>query len=410
MQTQYSKRLIVWILGSLITVSPFAIDMYLPALAQIAKDFNTTTATVSLSLSSYFIGLAFGQILYGPLLDKFGRKKPLYFGLALFIVASVGCMQSRNIDVFIAFRFLQALGGCVAWVGAMTMVRDFFPVEESARVFSMLVLILGVSPLLAPTLGGFVTSALGWQWIFILLIIIVVIISLVTMLYLPEAYKGDSSVSLRPKNIIVTFISVLKQPQFLTYSLSGAFAFATLFIYLAGSPVIFMEVYKVSPQVYGLIFAFLSVGFIGSSQLNIFLTRKYSSQKIFRVALGCQVLTAIIFLVGVWSNLLGLYETIAIIFILMACVGLINPNASALSLAPFTKNIGSASALLGSTQIGLAALTSSGVGFFNSQDMLPIVGLMVATSGLALVILLIGQNKIGKQVISASGIHENIAH
>ena len=150
---------IVWILGGLATVTPFAIDLYLPAFSQIASDFKTTTATVSLSVSSYFIGMALGQILYGPLLDRYGRKRPLYAGLIIFILASTGCMFSKSVNELVAFRFFQALGGSVAWVAAVAMVRDFFPVKESVRVFSLLVLIIGVSPLLAPTLGGLIITA-----------------------------------------------------------------------------------------------------------------------------------------------------------------------------------------------------------------------------------------------------------
>src|SRR5687767_8201182 len=132
-QATHNRRLILWILGALAAVSPFSIDMYLPAFDQIATQFNTTQAKVSLSVSSYFIGLAIGQMLYGPLLDRFGRKRPLYAGLILYIVATVACLQSGTTETLIAWRFIQALGGCVAWVGAMTMVRDFFPVEESSK-------------------------------------------------------------------------------------------------------------------------------------------------------------------------------------------------------------------------------------------------------------------------------------
>ena len=405
-----NKKLIIWILGALTTVSPLAIDMYLPAFSQIAEDFGSTPAKISLSVSSYFIGLAFGQILYGPLLDRFGRKKPLFIGLTIFVIASVGCTQSSSTEMLIILRFIQAMGGCVAWVAAMAMVRDFFPVEESAKIFSLLVLILGVSPLLAPTLGGFITTALGWQAIFIALAVIVVLIMLVTFLYLPEGHTPDKSISLKPGPMIATFVAILRQPQFYTYCFSGSFAFATLFIYVAGSPVIFMEIYHISPKIYGGIFALLSVGFIGGSQLNIFLNRRYRSNTLFRVALISQVIAGIIFLAGVSTGWFGLYETIAMFFISLSCIGLLNPNASALALAPFTRNVGSAAALLGCTQIGIAALASSGVGVFDSNDTVPIVALMAGTSLIALVILIIGQAKIGEAIVVTSINPENISH
>ena len=165
-----------------------------------------------------------------------------------------------------------------------------------------------------------------------------------------------------------------------------------------------------SPQTYGIIFAKLSIGFIGSSQLNIVLSKKFSIENLFRVALICQVITSVLFLVCVWSDLLNLYTTICFFFVLLSCLGIINPNASALSLAPFTRNVGSASALLGCTQIGVAALASSGVGLLNSHNTIPIIGLMSATSIVALSILLIGQKKIGNQIISGSASAETLTH
>src|SRR5882762_2665995 len=195
--TKTSNRTIIWILGSLSTVTPFAIDLYLPAFAQIAGDFKTNTATISLSVSSYFIGMAIGQILYGPLLDRYGRKRPLYVGLFVFILTSVGCMQSWNVISLVTFRFFQALSGSVAWVGAVAMVRDFFPVKESARVFSLLFLIIGVSPLLAPTVGGFIVTGFGWQAIFIGLAAITIFILIIVYLFLPEGHQPDPSISLQ---------------------------------------------------------------------------------------------------------------------------------------------------------------------------------------------------------------------
>ena len=385
---------IIWILGALATVTPFAIDLYLPAFAQIADDFGVTPAGVSLSVSSYFIGMAAGQILYGPLLDRFGRKRPLYAGLLIFIAASIGCMQSWTLDVLIVCRFVQALGGSVAWVAAVSMVRDFFPVEQSARIFSLLILILGVSPLLAPTVGGFITTAWGWQAIFAALGGITLLILVIVFLFLPEGHQPDPTVSLNVRPMLRTFSDVLRQPQFYTYTFAGAFAFATLFIYVAGSPVIFMEIHHVSPHAYGGIFALLSVGFIGGSQFNIFLTRKNKSERIFKIALICQVITSVIFFIAAWNGILNLYTTIGLFFVCLSCVGLTNPNATALALAPFEKNIGSASALLGCSQIGVAALASSGVGLLGSTNTLSIVSLMTVTSTIALVVLFAGKRRI----------------
>jgi len=397
-KTRPGKTFIILLLGALIAISPFAIDMYLPAFSQIAKDFGTTPALVSFSVASYFIGLAFGQLLYGPLLDRFGRIKPLYYGLTIFILACVGCMQSQTVEALVVFRFIQAIGGCVAWVAATAMVRDFFPVEESAKIFSLLVLVLGVSPLLAPTIGGFITEALGWKWVFIALAIIVLLILIVVAIYLPEVHKPDPSVSLKPKPMLLTFCSILINPQFFTYTLAGAFSFSNMFIYVAGSPVIFMELYQVSPQAYGGIFALLSIGFIGGNQLNILLLRRYKSEQIFGVALIFQLIIAVVFLIGAYNNWFGLYSTIGMFFLILSSLGLTYPNSSALALAPFTKNIGSASALLGATQIGVAAVVSSSVGFFNATSSIPITVMLATSASIAFILLLIGRSIIQRKL------------
>lgn len=409
-EVKKGNALIIWILGALATVTPFAIDLYLPAFSQIAQDFKTSPATISLSVSSYFIGMAIGQILYGPLLDRFGRKRPLYAGLLIFIAASLGCMQAWNVEALVVFRFFQALGGSAAWVAAVAMVRDFFPIEQSARVFSLLILILGVSPLLAPTIGGYLTTAWGWQSVFIALTAITALILLIVFIYLPEGHAPDPRVSLKPRPLLITFFNVLRNTQFYTYTFAGAFAFATLFIYVAGSPVIFMEIFQVSPQQYGMIFALLSVGFIGGSQLNIVVTRKHKSERVFYIALIIQVVTSLVFLIGVWNDWLGLYANIGMFFILLSCLGFINPNANALALAPFSENIGSASALLGCAQIGVAALASSGVGLLSANNTTPIVALIAGTASIAFMILLIGKSRMNQPVATSGGVVTTITH
>lgn len=395
MTSAKQKNLVmIVILGALTTVSPFSIDMYLPAFSQIARDLGTTTPTVALSLSSYFIGLAIGQIFYGPLLDRFGRKKPVYVGLAVYILASLGCVCASSVNMLIAFRFIQALGGCVAGVASTAIVRDFFPPKERAKVFSLMMLILGTSPLLAPTIGGVVTTAWGWHAVFIILSMIVTLLLMVTVFYLPEPHKPDASVSLRLKPIMRNFTIILKEPQFYTYAIAGAFSFAGLFAYVAGSPVIFMDIFKLTAQQYGGIFALLSIGFIGASQLNIWLLRHYRNEQIFRTALICQLIIGTIFMVGSFGSGYGLLATFFIIFGFLACVGLIYPNAAALALEPFTRNTGSASALLGFLQIGCGAIASAAVGFFEAQSSLPTACIFMISVIISVLILTFGKRNI----------------
>lgn len=395
-----SNFFIILILGALSTVTPFAIDMYLPAFGQIATDLQTTAPKIAFSLSSYLVGMAIGQIFYGPLLDRFGRKPPLYFGLLLFVAASIGCVASGSIESLIAFRFLQALGGCAAQVAAVTMVRDFFPAEERTKVFSLLVLILGAAPLLAPTVGSFVAASLGWQAVFIVLALMIMLLLAVVFFFLPEGHEPDVSVSLKLKPLLANFAAIFKEPQFYTYALAGAFAFAGLLVYVASAPVIFMDVFGVGAKTFGGIFAFLSIGIIGGSQVNLLLTRWFSSERIFQVALLCQCVVSVVFLAGTLTGLFGLVATTILFFAFLLCLGILSPNATALALAPFGKNAGSASALLGFLQIGTGALASAGVGLFDAGSSLPAISILAATALVALLILIAGKRTItrGKEI------------
>ncbi|MBK0377708.1 multidrug effflux MFS transporter [Mucilaginibacter segetis] len=390
--------LLIIILGSLTALGPFSIDMYLPGFPAIARSLNTTTENVALSLSSFFIGISAGQLLYGPLLDRYGRKKPLYFGLTLYIIASAGCYFSSSIQMLILMRFVQAIGSCAAAVASMAMVRDLFPVKDSAKVFAMLILVLGASPLIAPTVGGYVSAEFGWQIIFVILAVIAVIISLAVIFLLPESYPPDLSYSLKPAPIINSFLIVLKTPQFYTYSLCGAIGFSGLFAYISASPIVFMEFFKVSGKNYGWIFAILSVGFIGSSQVNSQLIKKFKSAQIVNAALISMVIISIVFLTGSLQGWLGLYGTIIMIFGMLCCVGLMSPNTSALALAPFEKNAGTASSLLGAFQMCIGALTSVSVSLFKAKSAVPMASIILVSATLAFVVLLIGRRNIKEKI------------
>ncbi|MFT3701962.1 MAG: multidrug effflux MFS transporter [Agriterribacter sp.] len=390
----FSKKqrfFLILMLGALNTITPFSIDMYLPGFKQIATELDTTSAKVALSVSSYFLGFALGQIIYGPLLDRFGRKRPMYIGLTLYILATLACISSQNLNMLLFYRFIQALGGCVSSVAAMAMVSDFFHAKESAKIISLLVLILGVSPLLAPTVGGFIVSGLGWHWVFVSLAVIVLLILLLTFFFLPEGHQPDPSVDLRPKPIINGFKNILLDPRFYIFSLAGTFSFAGLFVYVAGSPAIFMDGFHLSAKAYGGVFALLSVGFIGGSQLNHILTRRFSNQDILLTVIVFQVLTAAVYFTGVLNDWYELTGNIIFLFLLLLCVGLTYPNAASVAMAPFSKNAGSASALLGFIQIGVGGIISSGVGMFGNKGSLSTSLIMLLSSGIALIILLIGK-------------------
>jgi len=398
---------IILLLGALSLITPFSVDMYLPAFARIAAEFKTTTPAVSLSLSTYFIGFAFGQVLYGPLLDRFGRKRPIYAGLLLYLMASVGCIHPPSLRALIVLRFLEAIGGCVAQVASVAMVKDFFPPDQSAKVFSLLFLIIGVSPLLAPTMGSLIMLWLGWPWIFIALSAFAILTLAVIAYQLPEVHRPDGSISLRPRALLGTYWEIVTQPQFCTYALAGAFSFAGLFAYVAGSPIIFMDGFRVSEKAFGVIFAVLTLGFIGGSQLNVFLLRWSSSQKIFSTALTVQVMTGAVFLAGSRMGWYGLDATLILFFVFLSCLGLTYPNAAAIALAPFSRNAGSASALLGFIQMGTGAAVSTGIGFIGANA---VVALLSGTAALAAVIFVIGRRRLGEVVVAAEADSVFVGH
>ena len=401
---------LILILGSLTALGPFSIDMYLPGFSGIAKDLHTSVARVSMSLSSYFIGISAGQLLYGPLLDRFGRKKPLFIGLSVYILASLGCVYVTDIDLFIFLRFIQAIGSCAATVASVAMVRDLFPVKDIPKVFSLLMLVLGLSPMLAPTIGGYITEDYGWHTIFIILMFMGIAILTAAQIGLPNTYKPDTSISLKPKPIITNFLLVLKEPQFYTYAFTGAIAFSGLFSYVAASPIVFMDIYHVDAKTYGWIFAFMSVSFIGSSQLNSLLLKKFSSEQMIFSSLILQSVISIVFLVLSLNDLLGLYETIAMLFLFLGCLGISNPNTAGLTMAPFAKNAGSASALMGAIQLGLGALASFAVGVFVKNSVTPMVVIMTASTITAFVVLNIGKKFIKNKVELAEGTDVMIEH
>jgi len=382
---------LILILGMLSAIGPFSIDMYLPAFPDIAKGLHTTVSQVMLSLSSFFIGISAGQLLYGPLLERFGRKKPLYVGLFIYLLASVGCAMAASVNALIWLRALQALGGCVGMVAARAMVRDLFEVKENAKIFSLLMLVVAVSPIIAPTAGGYVTAMLGWRYVFVMLIGINCIILAGIYFWLPESKKPDPNFSLKPAPIIKNFTGVIRHPQFYTYALTAAISAAGLYAYIGGSPYVFMEIFHVSEKQYGWIFALIAMGLIGSSQINSVLLKNYSSEQIIKVALACQSITGALLLCLTFLGWSELFSTIFLIFIFLCCQGFTFPNASALSLASFGHNAGSASALLGAIQMSIGACTSALVSILQNHTAIPMAAVMACCAIGAFSVFMLGR-------------------
>jgi DHA1 family bicyclomycin/chloramphenicol resistance-like MFS transporter len=389
-----SKFYLILILGLMSAIGPLSIDMYLPAFPTIAKGLNTSIETVTLSLSSFFIGISIGQLIYGPLLERYGRKIPLYFGLGLYAISAFACATAVSVEMLILFRFFQALGGCVGMVASRAMVRDLFDVKDNAKVFSTLMLVIAVSPIIAPSLGGFISGYFGWRYIFVMLILVIAMILSGIYFLLPDSKGPDANYSLKPTAILSAFGSILKNPQFILYTFSGAVASAGLYAFISGSPFVFIDFFKVSQQHYGWMFGVVASGLIGSSQLNSVLLKKYNSDEIIKVALYFQSSVSIVL---VSSGLLGIatvLSTVILVFLFLCCQGFIFPNASALSMAPFGHNAGNASALMGFIQMSVGALMSAMVSVFHNNTILPMTGVMAFCSISASLIYTLKKTKV----------------
>lgn len=383
-------------LGFLNALTPFTIDLYLPAFPEIAADLNIAVSRMSLSVSVYFIGFALGQIIYGPLLDRYGRQLPIYVGLAVYVLATIGCMTATSFESLLIFRFISALGGSAASVGAITMVRDYFPGKDAAKVFSFLMLVLSASPLFAPSIGSIMATYMGWRPLFAVLAVLAIIDVALVAYAFPRAYSPDRTVSLRIGPMLRTYREALAEPQFRTYTFAGSLSFAGLFVFVSGSPAAFMDGFGVSAHRFGLIFAILAGSMILGGQLNHLLLRRSDSRSVFRWALHVQLVIGAVFLGMTVLLGLGLWQTVALLFVFLLCAGVTYPNAAALALEPFSRNIGSASSLLGFLQLGTGAVAAAIVGLLDIKGPMPLAIVLASCSVAGWAVLKSAEMKRGK--------------
>lgn len=372
---------IILILGLLTAIGPFSIDMYLPGFPAIASDLNTDIAHVGWSLTSFFLGISIGQLLYGPVIDRFGRKAPILFGFGLYAVTALGCMLVPDIDWLVALRFLLALGACSGMVASRAIVRDLFPPEESAKVFSLLMLVMGLAPIIAPTMGGIVVANFGWRAIFAILVGISVITFALVYFLLPESKGANKTVSLRPDKVMKEYIAVLKDPDLSIYSFASGISMAGMFAYISGSPFVYMELFGLTEQQYGWAFGVNAFGFIAGTQLNRLWLRYQTSAQITLITSMLMFATASILIVGTMVGVLATAPTLVLLFLCLFWLGFINPNTTALALAPFNNNVGSASAMNGFIRMILGALSSGLVSYLangTSMPMIAIIGICAA--------------------------------
>lgn len=359
-ETGADRRLIVLLLGALTAIGPLTIDTYLPAFTAIAVDLHTDVATVGLSMSSYFVGIAVGQLIYGPVLDVMGRKPPLIFGLLLFGAAALGCALSGSVQWLIGLRLVLALGACVGMVAARAVVRDLFPQNETARIFSLLMLVMGLAPIVAPTLGGIIVATLGWRYIFALLAVVAVLLLAGVWRILPTLAGHGRREALHPYRAVRDYGAVLATPGFAAGMLTGSFHVAGLFAYLTASPLVFMDLLGMSGPRYGWAMGCNALALVVGSQVNARLLKSFSLKGVLWGSNLLQLAASALFVLAVSFGSASFWMVLTFAAVYMFCLGFLLPDITALIMAPFGREkAGSASALLGAFQMMAGALAAA---------------------------------------------------
>jgi len=343
---------VAWImmLGLMVAVGPLSIDMYLPALPSMADDFGVSTAFMANSVPAYFVGLVFGQLFYGPFSDRVGRVKPLYMGMTLYVIASVICATTDNEYVLFVGRTMQALGACVGAVVTRAAIRDRLTAKQTAKAFSIMVLVMGLAPILAPSLGALFLQFSTWHSIFWFLAAFGALNLLLTKFFFFETLTEENR-NVRPaKEVLSQYWDLLKDPSFNYPAIGGGLLMGAMFVYISSASELIMDTYGVSATHFGWLFGMNAAGFVGLTQLNQWLTNRFRILSILRFGAMMQVLSAgTLFVVGIFLGTdAWLPLVLACIFFCIAGLGLTQPNASAIALAFQKQRAGMASALQGS--------------------------------------------------------------
>lgn len=364
------------ILGGLTACGPLAIDMYLPALPQLTRELGATSAEVQSTLMTVLLGLAFGQLVAGPISDSVGRRKPLLVGLTIYVVASVLCALSGSVYLLAAVRFLQGFGASAGMVIARAAVRDLYSGAEAARFFASLMLVVGVSPILAPIIGGQILRYTDWRGVFGVLTVLGMVLVLVVLFILPETKPPQWRQPARLGATLRTFRGVLREPMFLGNTLASGFMMSAMFAYISGSPFVFQGIYGLSPQGYSLLFGANAIGLVGGTQLSSRLVGRVASEaQLLLGALSCAALAGAVMVFAIARGF-PLWTVLVPLFVMVASVGFGQPNALLLALARHQRISGSASALLGVCQFVIGSLATPLVGLGGVATALPMVLVM----------------------------------
>ncbi|MFF5358654.1 multidrug effflux MFS transporter [Streptomyces scabiei] len=375
--------LVTLILGGLTATPPLAMDMYLPALPEVTTSLHAPATTVQLTLTACLAGMALGQLLIGPMSDRFGRRRPLLLGLAVYIVATALCALAPSIETLIALRLVQGLAGSAGIVIARAVVRDLYDGDEMARFFSTLMLVSGVAPIVAPLIGGQVLRVTDWRGVFVVLTVIGVALLAVVWTKLPETLAPGERHGGGMGETLHAMRGLLTDRVFMGYTLAGGFAFAALFAYISASPFVIQEIYGASPQTFSLLFGVNSVGLVVVGQINgKILVGRVSLDKVFAAGLTVVALSATALLLmslGVFGEV-GLAPVAAGLFVLMSAMGVTLPNTQALALMRVRHAAGSASALLGTSSFLIGAVASPLVGVAGEDTAVPMAVVQLAAA------------------------------
>ncbi|HEX6342509.1 multidrug effflux MFS transporter [Umezawaea sp.] len=377
------------VLGGLSAFGPLSIDMYLPAMPRMAVDLHASDATVQLTLTSFIIGLALGQLVVGPLSDSLGRRRPLLVGLALYAVGSVLCAVSPTSGVLIGARAVQAVGAAAGLVIARATVRDRYSGIAMARFFSTLMLVNGVAPVLAPVIGAQLLTWTSWRGVFVTLAVIGTALLAVVVLLLPESLPADLRTPARPVAVVRTYARLFTQRSFVGYALASGLMFAAMFAYISGSSFALQDVYGLSPQQFSLVFGLNGVGIILAGGVNRRLVGRFGEHVMMRSGLVLAAVSGLAVLAAVATGL-GLVGLLVPLFFLVSAVGVVLPNATSLALADQARSAGAASALLGVFQFVIGGgLATPLVGLGGPGTALPMAVVIAGFGVLALLVSLV---------------------
>ncbi len=376
----------VLMLGALAALPAFTVDMYLPSLPEVAADLDSTPSFAQLSVSVMLVGGAAGQLVIGPLSDRYGRRAPLLWGLALHVVTSLLCAIAPDMTILIALRLLQGFFNAACGVAAMAVVRDRFVGAEAARILSRLMLVIGVAPMLAPTFGSAVAAAAGWRWVFVFLALGGVAMALVVWRLMPETLPVARRQSGRLGSVFSGYRALVADRQFMALAVLPGLGMAVLMSYVVGSPFVFQEGYGLSHAQFSLLFALNGLGLVLSAQVNAALVRRIAPIRLLRAALALQGVFAVALLAVALTEAGGLVGLLAVLWFVLAFQGLIPANASAIALSRHGERAGSAAAVIGAVQSGVAGFVSPLVGVLGG-GVVAMASVMLGALVCALVVL-----------------------